>query len=341
VWSTLQRIDLASVKLADSTRATLNATRTVVLSRAKYPKGLRNVVVIAVDHQSFDGVFGDVGSALGRADLRAGADVTPNLHALAQRYALANNFYADANTPGLGTQVLISGMATTFAETKADADDSVFAGDDDPEDAPRIGSVFEALARRNLSYRDYGGLLDVAGFADGTYGYDVPAPAALAGHVDLEYPGPDPAISDLRRADAFARDYDALVASDSTPRFAYVWLPGTQTADTDAAIGAMVEHLSHLITWRNTAVIVVAADTAGASDHVDAARAFALVISPYAKAHYTGDRHLSTASVLKTVDGILWLPPLSLGDLLAGDMSAFFGSAPDARPYVAVRANAQ
>jgi len=341
VWSTLQRIDLAGVKLAESTRATLSATRTVVLARAKYPKGVRNVVVIAVDHQSFDGVFGDIGNALGRADLRAGADVTPNLHALAQRYALANNFYADASTAGLGNQVLVSGMTTAFADTKAGADDDVFGGADDPEDAPRIGSVFEALARRNLSYRDYGGLLGVAGFSAGAYAYDVPAPAALAGHVDLDYPGPDPAVTDARRADAFVRDYDALVASDATPRFAYVWLPGTQAADTDAAIGAMVDHLSHLITWRNTVVIVVAADTTGASDHVDASRSFALVISPYAKAHFTGDRHLSTASVLKTVDGILWLPPISLGDLLAGDMSDFFGRVPDARPYVAAPVAAQ
>ena len=189
---------------------------------------------------------------------------------------------------------------------------------------------------------DKGPCLGVAGFNGTTYGFDVPAPAALAGHVDLDYPGPDPLVSDQRRADAFEHDYDALVATDETPRFAYVWLPGAQPADTDAAIGALVDHLSHVISWRNTAVIVVSACTAGAGDRVDASHAFALVVSPYAKRRFTGTRHLSSASVLKTVDGIFALPPLSLGDLLAGGMSDYFtAAAPDPRPFTAVRAAAQ
>jgi DNA-binding beta-propeller fold protein YncE len=340
VWSTLQRIDLVTVKLADTTRATLAATRIVAPPAVIYPAAIKNVIVIATDHQSFDAVFGDTAAAGGRALVRYGASLTPNLHALAQRYALATNFYTDASSADLAHHVIVSGLATTFAETRSDARDPVLAGADDPEDAPRIGSVFEALARRNLSFRDYGGFLAVAGYAGGSYGFDVPAPAALAGHVDLDYPAPDAAVPDLRRSDAFMHDYDALVASDATPRFAYVWLPSEQIADTDAAIGAMIDHLSHLISWRTTVVIVVAADAGGSGDHVDPSRTYALVVSPYAKRHFAGSRHLSTASVLKTVDGILALPPLSLGDLLASDMSDFFTPTPDARPYVAVRAPA-
>ncbi len=330
IWSTLQRIDLAGIKLAESTRATLAATRRVTLSRASYPKAITNVILVVTDGQSYDSAFGP------------GASATPNLHALAERYALATNFYAGADRADVGHQVLVSGIATAFGEMKSDAGDPVFAGIDDPEDAPRIGSVFEALARRNVTFRDYGGFLGVAGFNGTTYGFDVPAAAALAGHVDLDYPGPDPLVSDQHRADAFEHDYDALVATGATPRFAYVWLPGAQPADTDAAIGALVEHLSHVISWRNTAVIVVSACTAGASDRVDGSHAFALVVSPYAKRHFTGTRHLSSASVLKTLDGIFALPPLSLGDLLAGSMSDYFTAGPpDPRPFTAVRAAAQ
>jgi len=323
-WSTLQRIQLGSVKLADSTRATLAATRSVALPAVKLPAAIKNVVVLVTDHQSFDAAFG--------------SGATPNLHALAQRFALATNFYSDASSADVAHHVIVSGLATTFAETRDDPRDPVFAYADDPEDAPRIGSVFEAFARRNIPFRDYGGFMNVAGFGAGGYAYDVPAPAALAGHVDLDYPPPDPVISDARRADAFMHDYDALVATDATPRFAYVWLSSAQLADTDGAIGAIVDHLSHLITWRTTAVILVSSDTQGTSDHVNAQRTYALVMSPYAKRHFTGARHLSTASVLKTVDGIFALPPLSLGDLLASDMSDFFTPSADARPYVAVRA---
>jgi hypothetical protein len=75
-------------------------------------------------------------------------------------------------------------------------------------------------------------------------------------------------------------------------------------------------------------------------DHIDASRTFALVVSPYAKHGYIGMRHLSSASVLKTVDRLFALPALSLGDLLANDMGDFFATRPDLRPYTAATARA-
>ncbi len=337
VWSTLQRIDLARITLANTTRATLGATRNVVAASSSYPKPIKNVVEIVVDHQTFDAVFGDLGvPASSAAFVRYGAAVTPNLHALGTRYALAGNFYADAESAAVGHQILVSGEATVFGETTMNPTDPIFASVDDPEDQPRIGSIFQALARHNVPFRDYGGFLHVAG-DDGTgYAYDVPAPAALAGHVDFDYPRPAAAnATDEQRAEAFARDYDARIASDAAPRFTYVAMPGSNVADVDAAVGSIVDHLSHLWEWRSTAVIVVSADTAGGADHVDSARAYAIVISPYAKRHFVGMRHLSTASVLKTVDALFGMPPLSLGDLLANDMSDFFTPVADPRPYVA------
>jgi len=65
-------------------------------------------------------------------------------------------------------------------------------------------------------------------------------------------------------------------------------------------------------------------------------RTYAIVVSPYAKRHYTGDAHLSTVSILKTEEELLGLPPLSLGDLLASDMSGFFTPAADTTPFSAI-----
>jgi hypothetical protein len=64
-------------------------------------------------------------------------------------------------------------------------------------------------------------------------------------------------------------------------------------------------------------------------------------VSPYAKHHYIGAAHLSTVSVLKTEEELLGLPPLSLGDLLATDMSGFFQQAPDITPFTAIPVPAQ
>jgi hypothetical protein len=74
-------------------------------------------------------------------------------------------------------------------------------------------------------------------------------------------------------------------------------------------------------------------DAQATRDHVNEHRTFAIVVSPYAKRHYLGMRHLSTVSVLKTEEEILGLPPLSLGDLLATDMADFFTPTADATPY--------
>jgi DNA-binding beta-propeller fold protein YncE len=321
LWSTLQRIDLAGVKLASSTRAALAATRVVASSPIAYPKALRTVIVIAIDHTSYDAAF-----ALGAK--------APNLQALAARYTLAANFYGEP-TAALAHQTLVAGDATAYAATRADVHGSPFGAADDPEDAPRIGTIFNALARRNLGYRDYGAFLAVAGFDGSSYAYDVPASAVLAGHVDLDYPAGAPA-TDAQRADAFIRDYDQHAAGGAALRYAFVWLPGARLGDTDAAVGAIVEHLSHLWDWRATAVVVVAGDAGTAPDRLDPAHTFALVVGPTAKRHYVTQRHLSSASVLKTVDELVGVPPLGLGDLLASDLSDCFTSAADVGPYTAI-----
>ncbi len=320
LWSTLQRIDLGGVKLASSTRAALAATRVVAPGVAAYPKALRTVIVIAIDHASYDGAFAPGANA-------------PNLQALAARYTLAANFYGEP-TAALGRQALVAGDATAFAAA-TDLRPPLLDGTDDPEDVPRIGTIFNALARRDLGYRDYGVFLDVAGFDGNGYGYDVPANAALAGHVDFDYPAMANA-TDAQRADAFVRDYDQHAAGPTPLRYAFVWLRGPRLADTDAAVGAIVEHLSHLWDWRSTAVVIAAGDAGNAGDRFDPAHTFALVVGPSAKRRYVTRRHLSDASVLKTVDELLGIPPLGLGDLLANDLSDCFTSSADVGPYTAI-----
>ncbi len=98
-----------------------------------------------------------------------------------------------------------------------------------------------------------------------------------------------------------------------------------------------MQYLSRLPSWRHTALFIVAADAHGSRDHVDEYRTYAIVAGPFAKRHYVGQRHLSTVSVLKTSEQILGLGDLSIGDLLATDMSDFFApSGGDAAPYDAI-----
>ncbi|HEY5340432.1 MAG TPA: hypothetical protein VIK27_05340, partial [Candidatus Aquilonibacter sp.] len=107
-------------------------------------------------------------------------------------------------------------------------------------------------------------------------------------------------------------------------------------ADVDRAVGRTIDFLSHTKHWSSTAVFIVGDSIVDPRDHVNQARSFALVVSPLAKPGYVGHTHLSLASVLKTEEELLGLPPLSLADLLAGDMAEFFGQVPYPSPYQSI-----
>jgi DNA-binding beta-propeller fold protein YncE len=360
-WSTLQRIDLAGVHLAAATMKQLANTRRVVRVSGRYAPGLTHVVVILEENKTFDDMLGDVGTPDGDpAAATFGRTITPNLHALALRYGLAANFYSDAPDAGAGHQFATTGLTTPYSvRALGDRLGRVPRVDaaDDPEDFPRMGSIFNALARHRIAFRDYGALLRVSGYndSDSMYAYDVPALAALGDNVDLAYPPPTPRIGDELRAAEFVRDYGERVAHDSEPRFTEISLPGDagvsgaalppvaeQVAAGDRALGTIVAYLSRLPSWKHTVVFIVPADTAGGRDHIDPARTYAIVVGPFVKRHYRGRRHLSTVSVLKTSEQILGLGTLSLGDLLAADMSDFFVTAHgDAAPFTPVAAPAQ
>lgn len=324
--ATLQRIDLRRTPLKAVTLSALRYNRSATYGKnqtlvppMRLTAPARSVAIAHVVeiHVGFD--------AFGASDA---ANTSPNLHALARTYGLATNFYAtsDASASGLN-----------------------------PDDYPRSGYLFNNLQRAGRSYRDYGGLLRLAGYDDGasrnprdddpdgtgvsdvvsptsglggSYSLEVPALAALASHADLDYPGWNPRIRDERRAREFVRDFAPLVQNDAMPDYTYVGLPGSDPAAGDEALGMIVAYLSHSPQWSSTAIFI----TGGGDSAVDA-RGFAVVASPYAARGYLGHANLSSASVLKTEEEVLGLPPLQLDDLLATDMADFFTSKADPSPF--------
>jgi hypothetical protein len=123
------------------------------------------------------------------------------------------------------------------------------------------------------------------------------------------------------------------------PSFTYVAVPTgdgrTGVSDADAALGEIVEFISHTPHWSSTAIFVVPEGVESPGDHVDPLRSYALVVSPLARRGYVGDQNLSVASIVKTEEEIFGLPPLALNDLLASDMANFFTQAPVPETYQA------
>lgn len=371
VWSTLERIDLGDVNLHVSTAHALGYQRSVRPARhdkivpllgTSRSRTLRHVVVIVESSKTYDAMLGDLadasGAAYGPGDpglVAYDRSLTPNLHALAQTFGLAGNFYADAWSSRAAPQFAAAGLAALFTERFAFESPAAGLGyGQDPEDYPRAGYIFNALALHDRSFRDYGEFVQVTGYAPdsagtglgGRFAFDTPAPLALMGHVDLQYASLNAHVRDTARAAEFVRDFDTLAQAGETPEFTYVSLPGDrgvagkdlppladQVADGDRALGTIVAYLTHSAQWRSTAIFIMAGDSALSRDHVNLQRAYAIVVSPYAKRHFLGMRHTSTAGVLKTEEEILGLPPLSLGDALATDLSDFFSPKADLTPF--------
>lgn len=358
-WGSLQRVDLKHTSLVKDTLAALRYNRTPAVARFNpvipplrsnaRSDAIDHVVYIAVGTRGYDAMLGDLtdaaGSPHGNGDASLNVfpeSVTPNLHALARSYALADNFYASDTRVDVAKQLATACEATLYQQLM-DAAGAARAPmvdhGDDPEDYARAGYLFNAFARAGLSYRDYGGLLRLTGFDGSLYHLDVPALAALEGNVDLDYAGFNPRIGAAARATEFVRDMQRLIDADRMPSFTYLWLPtdseGRGVRDADHALGTIVDFISRTPHWSSTAIFVVPEGVESPADHVNALRSYALVVSPLARRGFVGTQHLSIASVVKTEEEIFGLPPLALNDLLATDMAGFFTGAPAPEPYKA------
>ena len=150
------------------------------------------------------------------------------------------------------------------------------------------------------------------------------------------------------RAQCFQTRFAADLARGSVPAFNYMVLsndhtrvlaPGAYTpaamiADNDYGLAQIVSTISHSSIWSSSAIFVVEDDSQDGADHVDAHRIPALVISPYAKRGAVVHTRYDFASVIRSMELILGMRPLTLFDAVATPMyDAFQGAPANAAPY--------
>jgi YVTN family beta-propeller protein len=164
--------------------------------------------------------------------------------------------------------------------------------------------------------------------------------------LDHDYPGYNFNISDQRRARQFIRDFDRMLAVGTLPQFFYIYqpndhtgfivaknaadrTPSMQVADGDVALGLVVEHIMKSPiyydpkTGEGSAIFITFDDAQSTLDHIHPHRTPLVVVSPYARPG-SALRHYGTASIVKTEELLLGLPPNNLGDLFATDMRDMF-----------------
>jgi hypothetical protein len=147
--------------------------------------------------------------------------------------------------------------------------------------------------------------------------------------------------------DVFLKEYEQFAKYDKMPRFIVMSLAedhtdGTKTgsytpqccvASNDLALGRLVEAVSNGKYWKETAIFVIEDDAQNGPDHVDAHRTVGLVISPYTKRKFVDSTQYSTVSMVRSIELILGLSPLSQYDAAARPMQNSFTDKADTTPY--------
>ncbi|HTS01290.1 MAG TPA: alkaline phosphatase family protein, partial [Thermoanaerobaculia bacterium] len=317
---------------------------------------IRHVVYVIRENRTYDQVLGDLPRGNGDPSLAIfGRDVTPNAHALAEEFVLLDNLYADAEVSADGHNWSMGAYATDFVEKVwppvygKQGFEYVFEGDD-ANAFPTNGYLWDAAARAGLSLRNYGEFVGASSETETTKpGLSRGMEGALEGRTCPFYPGFDLDTLDNARVDVFLKEFRGFVKAKDMPRLTIVRLgndhtagtkkgaktPRAMVAENDVALGRLVEAISRSPFWKETAVFVIEDDAQNGSDHVDAHRTVGFVISPYTRRKGAVDSTMySTVSMLRTMELILGLPPLSQHDASATPMTAAFSDTPDPAPFV-------
>ena len=195
-----------------------------------------------------------------------------------------------------------------------------------------------------MSYRSYGEFIE-NGPQPGSPGHA--RVKSLEGHFDPLFRSFDLEYSDQRRADRFIEELKRFEREGRMPRLIILRLPNDHTAgtkrdaptptaylaDNDLALGRVVEAVSHGKFWKETAIFVLEDDAQNGPDHVDAHRSPALVVSPYTKRRQVDSSMYSTSSMLRTMELILGLKPMTQFDAAAQPMYGSFQAAADLTPF--------
>jgi YVTN family beta-propeller protein len=332
------------------------------------PSPIQHIVYVIKENRSYDQILGDIGEGNGDPTLHAyGDEVVPNTRALARQFVLLDNFYANGGNSADGHQWVTQASETDYTLWPGYQGRSYPKNGDDPLAFADSGFVWDNARQAKRSIADFGefvGLLPADNLPDriklleeykagnsfqGRFHTTAPI-APLNRFVVQDYPAYGLEVPDVVRARIFLQHLKQWESSGTMPNLVLVQLPSDHTAgtrphfstpracfaDNDLAVGQIVEGISHSRFWKSALILIVEDDAQNGLDHVDGHRTVALAISPYIRRGSTDSTFYSQCSMVKTIEMILGLPPMSLFDLIAADMRNSFQLKPDFTPYVKI-----
>lgn len=313
---------------------------------------IKHVLYIIQENRTYDQVFGDMGKGNGDPRLCIfGREVTPNRHAIVDQFVLLDNIYCDAEVSVDGHQWSNAAYATDYIEKTWPASyGDKSAAPYTTASLPTAGYIWDQCAKKGLTFRSYGELAERV--SEGKAMEALPRIKGLKGHIAPYYGirgdrDPGRAAEFIREFDEYEKNYDNPDPEKRLPNFIVMSLPEDHTSGTrpgaptpraavassDYALGMIVDRVSHSRYWPETAIFTIQDDAQDGPDHVDARRTVGLAIGPYCKRGALDSTFYTTSAMLRTIELLLGLPPMSQFDAAATPMYASFGDTPDLAPY--------
>jgi len=307
------------------------------------PSPIEHIFYIIKENRTYDQVLGDMSEGNGDPSLTLfGEKVTPNQHALAREFVLLDNFYVNGEVSADGHNWTMGAYATDYLEknwpTSYGGRGGSYPGEGAREIANnRDGFLWDFCKRAGVTYRTYGEFVDTDG----------PSLPVLKDHYCTYFTPWVQTVMDTVRFHQWKRDFDSLLAINSVPRLNTIRFindhtmglslgkptPIAQVADNDLAFGMFVDYLSHTSIWKTSLVIAVEDDAQNGPDHVDAHRSTAYIAGGYVKQGFVDHTSYSTTSLLRTIELILGLSPMSQYDAAATPLWRCFDNTPDHPPF--------
>lgn len=304
---------------------------------------IKYVFYVIKENRTYDQVLGDLPQGNGDTTLVLfGEKITPNQHALTREFVLLDNFYVNGEVSADGHNWTMGAYATDYLEktwpTGYGGRGGVYEAEGHRDIANnKNGFLWDFCKRYGVTYRTYGE------FAD-DYQPNIPV---LQGHYCRYFTSWDQAVRDTTRFYQWKRDFDSLLTVNAVPQFNTLRLindhteglgvgkptPFVHVADNDLAVGLLVDYLSRSPIWNECAVFIIEDDAQNGPDHVDAHRTTAYVAGGFVKQGYVDHTLYSTSSMLRTIELVLGLPPMSQYDASATPMWRCFAKTAGHAPF--------
>jgi YVTN family beta-propeller protein len=305
---------------------------------------IKHVLFIMKENRTYDQVFGDLKQGNGDPSLTLfGREVTPNQHALAEQFVLLDNLYCSGEVSQDGQPWTTSAYATEFTQRAWTLSYS------------RHGSVNTGGGISEQSTPYIWELARKHGLTAKTFGMGTRRGVAEIRSTRFDQRASDPQLTrarDYERAERFVEEFQEMDREGAMPSLMFMSLgenhtngttpgaytPKAQVASNDVAVGKIVEAITKSRVWSTFAVFIIEDDAQNGPDHVDSHRTAGLVISPYVKRNVVDSTMYATVSMLRTVELLLGLPPMTQHDAAAPPMVNSFMAVPDLSGFTALRA---